>query len=163
MKLIEKPQVFIGNKINAGIYIFNPSILDKIAHLTSIENEIFPIMIQEGKLFSMYSEGFWMDVGQPRDFLAGMCLYLNSLKAKSPEALTTGRGIIPPVLVDATAKIFDGCLIGPNCIVHEGVRLANTALLEGTTIGANSLVKCSIIGWRSNIGKWVRITSYKTC
>ena len=29
-KFIEKPQVFVGNRINAGMYIFNPSILNRI-------------------------------------------------------------------------------------------------------------------------------------
>jgi len=164
MKFVEKPQVFVGNKINAGIYIFNPSILNRIEPKpTSIEKEIFPKMAQEGQLYSMYLEGFWMDVGQPKDFLAGMCLYLNALKTKSPESLRTGAGFIPPVLVDPSAVIGEGCLIGPNvtigpnCIVHEGARLANTTLLEGTIIGANSWIKSSIIGWQSSVGKWVRM------
>ena len=29
-RFVEKPQVFVSNKINAGIYIFNPAILDRI-------------------------------------------------------------------------------------------------------------------------------------
>lgn len=29
-QFVEKPQVFVSNKINAGMYIFNPSILDRI-------------------------------------------------------------------------------------------------------------------------------------
>ena len=29
-RFVEKPQVFVGNRINAGIYMFNPSILDRI-------------------------------------------------------------------------------------------------------------------------------------
>jgi mannose-1-phosphate guanylyltransferase len=164
LRFVEKPQVFVGNKINAGIYIFNPSILSRIEPKpTSIEKEIFPAMAQEGQLFSMYLEGFWMDVGQPKDFLAGMSLYLNSLKTKTPEVLHTGPNIIPPVLVDPTAVIGEGCLIGPNvtigphCQVKEGVRLANATLLEGTTVGAHSWVKSSIIGWQSTIGKWVRM------
>jgi len=164
LKFVEKPQVFVGNRINAGIYIFNPSILERIEPKpTSIEKEIFPKMAQENQLYCMYLEGFWMDVGQPKDFLAGMSLYLNALKLKSPELLRTGPNIIPPVLVDKTAVIGEGCLIGPNvtigphCSVNEGVRLANATLLEGTTIGANSWIKSSIIGWQSSVGKWVRM------
>jgi len=164
IKFVEKPQVLVGNRINAGIYIFNPSILNRIEPKpTSIEKEIFPKMAQEGQLYCMPLEGFWMDVGQPKDFLAGMCLYLNSLKSKSPEVLRTGPGFISPVLVDPSAVVHDGCLIGPNvtigpnCVVHEGVRLSHTTLLEGTVIGANSWIKSSIVGWQSSIGKWVRM------
>jgi len=164
LQFVEKPQVYVGNRINAGIYIFNPSILSRIeAKPTSIEKEIFPKMAESGQLYCMPLEGFWMDVGQPKDFLAGMCLYLNSLKTKSPEILRSGVGFIPPVLVDESAVIGEGCLIGPNVtigpnsVINEGVRIANTTILEGVTIGANSWIKSSIIGWQSSVGKWVRM------
>lgn len=164
LRFVEKPQIFVGNRINAGIYIFNPQILDRIElKPTSIEKEIFPKMAAEGQLFCMPLDGFWMDVGQPKDFLAGMCLYLNSLKSKTPDALRAGPGFVPPVMVDESAVIGDGCLIGPNvtigpnCVIHEGVRLSNTTLLEGVTIGANAWVKSSIVGWQSSVGKWVRM------
>jgi mannose-1-phosphate guanylyltransferase len=29
-RFVEKPKEFVGNRINAGIYIFNPSVLDRI-------------------------------------------------------------------------------------------------------------------------------------
>lgn len=29
-EFVEKPEEFVSNKINAGLYIFNPSILDRI-------------------------------------------------------------------------------------------------------------------------------------
>lgn len=29
-RFVEKPQIFVGNKINAGIYICQPAILDRI-------------------------------------------------------------------------------------------------------------------------------------
>ena len=40
-----------------------------------------------------------MDVGQPKDFLTGMCLYLSSLKQKAPEKLFDGEGIVGNVLI----------------------------------------------------------------
>lgn len=43
-----------------------------------------------------------MDVGQPKDFLTGMCLYLTSLRQKSPEKLYSGEGIVGNVLVVST-------------------------------------------------------------
>lgn len=77
---MEKPQEYVSNKINAGIYMFSPKILDRIElRPTSIEKEVFPKMAADGELHSMELEGFWMDVGQPRDFLLGTGLYLNSL------------------------------------------------------------------------------------
>ena len=59
------------------------TILNKIeCKPTSIENEIFPNMVSNNELHSFDLNGFWMDVGQPKDFLTGTCLYLNYLKNK---------------------------------------------------------------------------------
>jgi len=35
--------------------------------------------------------------------------------------------------------------------------LKQCVLLEGVTVGSNSWIHNSIIGWQSTIGKWVRI------
>ena len=57
-RFVEKPQEFVGNKINAGMYIFNTSILKRIPlEPTSIEKEIFPKMAEEKQLFAMKLNG----------------------------------------------------------------------------------------------------------
>ena len=38
----------------------------------SIEKEVFPFMCKEKQLYAMNLKGFWMDIGQPRDFLTGL-------------------------------------------------------------------------------------------
>lgn len=126
---IEKPQEFVSNKINAGLYILNPSVLNRIElKPTSIEKEVFPFMCKEKQLYAMDLSGFWMDIGQPRDFLTGMCLYLNSLKHRNPDQLYDGVGVVGNVLVDPTAKIGNGCrigpnvTIGPNCVIEDGLQ-----------------------------------------
>jgi mannose-1-phosphate guanylyltransferase len=69
---VEKPQEYVGNKINAGLYILNPSVLDYIPLApTSIEKEVFPQMSESGNLYAFVLPGYWMDVGQPKDFLKG--------------------------------------------------------------------------------------------
>lgn len=69
---IEKPQEFVSNKINAGLYIFNPSVLNRIElKPTSIEKEVFPLMSKDRQLYAFELSGFWMDIGQPKDFLTG--------------------------------------------------------------------------------------------
>jgi len=51
-RFVEKPQVFISNKINAGLYLFNVSIIDRIENRpTSIEREIFPAMADGGEIY----------------------------------------------------------------------------------------------------------------
>ncbi|KAK1917448.1 mannose-1-phosphate guanyltransferase [Pyrenophora teres f. teres] len=89
-RFVEKPVEFVGNRINAGIYIMNTSVLKRIElRPTSIEQETFPAIVKDGLLHSFDLEGFWMDVGQPKDFLTGTCLYLSSLARKNSKLLTS--------------------------------------------------------------------------
>lgn len=43
--------------------------------------------------------GFWMDIGQPKDFITGTTLYLNHLKKASPKSLADGEAFKSPVFV----------------------------------------------------------------
>lgn len=167
-QFVEKPQVFVGNRINAGIYIFNTSILKRIKpEPTSIERIIFPEMARESELYSMDLEGFWMDVGQPPDYLTGMSLYMQHLgHIKSPDvyiAKDKSFTVKDNVIISPSAKIGNNCVIGPdvcigdNCVVGEGVRIKNSAVFAGTKIGNGSYIAKSIIGWDCTIGKWNRI------
>lgn len=55
-----------------GMYILNPSVLSRIElRPMSIEKEVFPKMAEDGQLFALELSSFWMDVGQPKDFLTG--------------------------------------------------------------------------------------------
>ncbi|KAA0145934.1 hypothetical protein FNF31_07909 [Cafeteria roenbergensis] len=130
---------------------------------TSIEKEIFPKMAEERQLYAMVLPGFWMDIGQPPDYLVGMRLYLASRAARAGAELTTGeniRGAVivhPTATVDPTAVLGPNVVVGPGCVVDAGARVVGSALLEGTRVGAHSLVADSIIGWNSVIGKWCRV------
>ncbi|KAG0322276.1 mannose-1-phosphate guanyltransferase [Linnemannia gamsii] len=166
-RFVEKPVEFVGNKINAGIYIFNPAILDRIElKPTSIEQETFPAMAADHQLHSFTLEGFWMDVGQPKDFLTGTCLYLANVNKCNPGALANpNSGYVHGgnVLVDPTAKIGKDCRIGPNVVIGpgvvigDGVRLQRCVLLEGSSVKDFAWIKNTIVGWHSTIGRWARL------
>eukprot|EP00042_Codosiga_hollandica_P020887 m.69991 g.69991 ORF g.69991 m.69991 type:complete len:359 (-) comp50095_c0_seq1:106-1182(-) len=162
-RFVEKPQIFVGNRINAGIYLFNPSILERIeCKPTSIEKEIFPAMAAGEQLFAMDLQGYWMDIGQPADYLIGMCLYLH--RQNNPvESVGEGTEIIQPVLVDPRAQIGRNCRIGPNVIIGpnvqigDGVRLQRCTILDGSKIKSHAWIHSAIIGWRSVVGAWTRV------
>lgn len=163
-KFVEKPQVYVSNKINAGLYIFSPKILDRIElRPTSIEKEIFPKMAQDDNLFAFDLSGFWMDVGQPKDFLTGMVMYLRYLREKHPELLHEGPGSIGNVLVDSSAKIGENCrigpnvVIGPNAVIQDGVCLSRCTIMQESVIRSHSWIHSAIIGWKSVVGQWVRM------
>lgn len=93
-RFVEKPVEFVGNRINAGIYILNPSVLQRIElRPTSIEQETFPAICEDGQLHSFDLDGFWMDVGQPKDFLSGTCLYLSSHQTRLETAGAVVGGV----------------------------------------------------------------------
>lgn len=161
---VEKPKEFIGDRINAGLYLFKTSIIKRIEPKpTSIEREIFPVMAKEGELYAQNLDGFWMDVGQPKDFIIGSQLYLDSLKKSGEGELAKGDNIIGNVLIDPSAKVHPEAVLGPNvsigadCVIGKGVRLQNTCVFKGVTIQDYAWIKGSVIGWQSNVGKWVRI------
>ena len=166
-RFVEKPVEFVGNRINAGIYILNPSVLKRIElRPTSIEQETFPAICKDGQLHSFDLDGFWMDVGQPKDFLSGTCLYLSSLTKKHSKKLTPASESFVyggNVLVDPSAKIGKNCrigpnvTIGPNVVIGDGVRLQRCVLLSGSKVKDHAWVKSTIVGWNSTIGKWARL------
>ncbi|XP_067683014.1 mannose-1-phosphate guanyltransferase beta-like isoform X1 [Haliotis asinina] len=163
-RFVEKPQEYVSNKINAGMYILSPSMLKRIKlQPTSIEKEVFPFMAQDGELYAMELQGFWMDVGQPKDFLTGMCLYLNSLKHNNPEKLHQGPSIVGNVLIDPSVKLGNNCRIGPNVtlgpdvVIEDGVCIKRCTVLKGATIKSHSWLESCIIGWNCTVGNWVRM------
>lgn len=138
-RFVEKPKVFVSNKINAGLYLFNTSIVERIPMKpTSIEREIFPVMASEGVIYSKVLDGFWMDIGQPSDYLLGTQMYLDFIRNhKGGAGLAEGDNIVGNVLVhetaevDPTAKLGPNAVVGPNCKVGAGVRVKDSVLLPG--------------------------------
>ena len=53
---------------------------------TSIEREIFPKMAEDKQLYRLVLQGFWIDIGQPRDYLKGMSLYLEYQRSRQGDS-----------------------------------------------------------------------------
>eukprot|EP00249_Psilotum_nudum_P021625 c28179_g2_i1 orf=510-1595(-) len=163
-RFVEKPQTFVGNKINAGIYLLDPVVVDRIElRPTSIEKEVFPKIANEKKLYAMVLPGFWMDIGHPRDYITGLRLYLDSLRRNAPGMLACGPHIVGNVIIDESAQIGEGCLIGPdvaigqNCIIEKGVRLSRCTVMRGVRVKRHACLSGSIIGWHCTVGQWARL------
>lgn len=163
-RFVEKPTEFVSNKINAGLYIFNKSILNRIdLKPTSIEKETFPMMAKEQQLYAIELDGYWMDVGQPGDFLKGMGLFLSWTRKTNSQILARGEGIVGNVLIDPSAKVGKGCqigpdvCIGPNVSVEDGLLIKRCTILSGSRLQSHSRLDGCIIGWDCVIGKWVQM------
>ncbi|HLC59309.1 MAG TPA: nucleotidyltransferase family protein [archaeon] len=67
---VEKPKYATSGWINAGLYIIEPDVLEMIksGDKVSMEAEIFPKLVEQGKLFDYKYNGYWMDIGMPEDY-----------------------------------------------------------------------------------------------
>jgi mannose-1-phosphate guanylyltransferase len=149
---VEKPSTFVGRSINAGHYIFEPSVIDRVRPVpTSIEREVFPQMASDGKLFVMPLEGIWADIGTPEAFIDCIPLFLEN-ESK--------------VLIDETAEIGPECEIGPNVVIGPGVKigaaccLRNAVIMARSQIATGTLIQDSIVGWGGKIGGWVTLSEH---
>ncbi|ESL11866.1 mannose-1-phosphate guanyltransferase [Trypanosoma rangeli SC58] len=175
-QFVEKPRNFVGDRINAGIYVFNKSVLNRIkVEKTSIETQVFPQMASAKQLCAFVLEGFWMDIGVPKDYIEGVGKYLRSLNGTPKEAKELYEidrshrkddfTVIGCVIIDPTAKIGQGCVIGPfatigpGCVIGPASRIKNSAILEGSKIGNGTFIDSSIIGWKSRVGSWCRVVN----
>jgi len=184
----EKPQTFVGDCINAGIYIFNKGILDRIPlEKTSIETKIFPQMAADGQLYAMQLPGFWMDIGQPKDYLAGLTKFLPALAAKESQhaaiapvvkesaavAAGTGSHLVSPaeaakrgytvygcVLVHPTAVIDAGCSLGPNVTLGANVHVGPCCRIHHAAIFERSTIGAGAFIAHSIIGWECKVGSW---
>ncbi|KAF9762976.1 Mannose-1-phosphate guanyltransferase [Nosema granulosis] len=142
---IEKPGKVQRSRINAGIYIFNESILDQIQlKPCSLEREIFPQIAREREMMVYDLEGFWMDIGQIPDYLAGQKMYLSYFDKYIA---------LDKTLIDVQNNV----VLGKNVKLGKNVTLKNAAIFDNCIIGDNVVVENSIIGWNSIIEDDVQI------
>ena len=166
-RFIEKPpkETAPTNLINAGVYALNPEILSYIPEKqkVSMEREVFPKLVEEGKLYGYVSEGLWMDIGESEDYLeaneALLDLYVNQQKRK----VTGKEQVKNPVALDKGVSVGEESVIGPyailgrNASVGSHVHIRNSILFPGTVISDFSQIRGAIIGEDAFIGKGVKI------
>jgi len=169
---VEKPETYVSDLINAGVYVFSPSIFGRIPAAGPVSmNEVLPAMALEEQLHSLLLTGYWAKIVDSASFMEAVGPHLEITRFMSKASLsapgsTDSRGgftIRGNVMIHPTAKVGPGCVIGPDvvigaeCEVQEGVRLEAVTLLQGVRVQANSFVKNSLLGWSSQIGKWCHV------
>lgn len=169
-KFIEKPQTFVGDQINAGIYVFSESALENMPSGSfSLEREFFPKLADEGNIFVKKLSGFWKDIGIPSDFLACTEIYLDHFKKigrfeiDDYKLVENTKNYVGLNLVHKEAIIGENACIGPYSVIHKKVsigknsRVSKSIVMNGTQIDDNSQIFDSILMYDIKIGKWTRI------
>lgn len=164
-RFIEKPAKGTAptNLINAGIYVLNPEIFSYIpkGKHVSMEREIFPKLVEEGKLYGHKINGLWMDIGKPEEYLEANKTVLDALIR--PHKTKNNIQQKNPVAVDKSAKIGGQSVIGPyaiigkNVAVGENVQIKESVILPEAAIDDSTSINGAIIGEGVKIGKNVKI------
>lgn len=149
---IEKPprEEAPTDLINAGIYVFEPSILDRIPEgkVYSVERELFPGLVEEGaRLFAMGTDAYWMDIGTPQQYLrANLDALLGRYRTSAVDQPGNGAVLSSDgAHVSATASVRTVCL-GRGARIEDECTVERSVLLPGAVVGAGASVQTSILG-----------------
>jgi UDP-N-acetylglucosamine diphosphorylase/glucosamine-1-phosphate N-acetyltransferase len=143
--------------INAGAYILEPDIFDRIDEvIPSSRGELeltdaFSGYIRDKKL-KAHPLASWMDVGHPWDMLDANAMLMGSVVPKKEGEIEAGVNCSGPVVIGKGTVVKSGtciegpCVIGSNCRIgpHAYIRGA-TAVGDGCHIGHCTELKNSII------------------
>ena len=142
---LEKMENPITNTINAGSYVFHPSIIETIAanSVVSVERDVFPALVAAGKkIYGYVEDAYWLDIGTPRALLAGS----KHLVGGEFKVDTTSR-------IAASAILQDGTSVGQNCNIHENTLISGSIICAGVDVGAGSEIRNSFVAPGSHVPK----------
>jgi mannose-1-phosphate guanylyltransferase len=174
-----RPEEIDTNLINAGLYVLEPDVLELIpsGRPVSIERDVFPRLAEEGSVFGIALDGYWLDVGTPDSYLqAHRDVLERSFATEIGDALGAdftlvdpsanvhpGARLVPPVYVGPGATVADGARAGSLAVIGAGSRLERGCLVENavvggrTVIGAATAVVGSVVGDDARVGEGCEI------
>jgi mannose-1-phosphate guanylyltransferase len=140
------------NWINAGTYVLEPSVIDRIAdgRKVSVERETFPAMVADRTLFAVKDACYWVDAGTPATYLEVQLDLLDGRRG-APE-----QGVHPTAVIHPSATIARS-VIGPGSTVGAGAVVSGSVVLADVQIGAGARVDGSIVADRSRVGDGARV------
>ena len=137
------------NLINAGVYVLEPSILDRIPkdEVYSAERQLFPQLVDEGAgLFATTSRSYWRDIGTPDSLLnANLDALTGAYAASGSDAVAVGK------IVDETARVAEDArlsrvAVGAGCVVEGGAIITDSVLLPDVRVERGAVIERSILG-----------------
>ena len=97
LRFVEKPPrgTEPSNLINAGTYVLEPSVLERIptGRPVSIERETFPAVAAGGRFHSMATDDYWIDAGRPELYARANLDLVNGRRAEVCPAVAAGADV----------------------------------------------------------------------
>lgn len=134
------------NLINAGTYVLEPSVIDRIPEgvPTSIERVVFPAMAAEGVLFALPSDDYWVDTGTPATYIQAQLDLVSGVRAVS--AVPAGDLEVAPSAQVESSVLMSGVVVGPGARVSRSVLLPGVSVCEGASISESVIGSGAVIG-----------------
>jgi mannose-1-phosphate guanylyltransferase len=143
IEFVEKPtrEAAPSHWINAGTYVLEPTVLDRIApaRRVSIERETFPAMAAEGRLFAQQSDAYWIDTGTPQTYVQAQ------LDLVSGRRGTTVAPVASTAVVSSDARVVDGVIL-EGATVATGAVVDTSVVMAGARVADGAVVRQSIVG-----------------
>lgn len=143
-RFIEKPPpgTSPSNLINAGTYVFEPAVIDRIAdgRKVSVEREVFPLIVADGRLWAMATDDYWIDTGQPDLYLAANLDVISSRRAEHDRA----EGVAPGSTIGDDVSLNEA-VIAAGATVGDGASVAHSVVLAGGYVGVGATVSHSVV------------------
>ncbi|HEX2196449.1 MAG TPA: NDP-sugar synthase [Actinomycetota bacterium] len=136
------------NLVNAGVYVLEPSVLDRIpaGEVWSIERATFPALVEEGaRLFATAVPAYWMDIGTPAKYLQANLDALEGRFTYEALAVQGDRVAAEGAEISDGARVSCSCL-GAGVVVEPGAAVERSVLLPGVTVGERANVRESVLG-----------------
>lgn len=161
-RFVEKPapEEVTTNMINAGVYVLEPAVLERIpaGKASSIEHETFPALVEEGRVYAWGTQAYWMDIGTPDKYLAAN---LDALSGRFRTAV--GGDIVEGVLIGDGALIAGGArvsssCVGSDCVIEDGAVVSHCVLLPRATVGAGAEITGCILGEGARVAPGTKLT-----
>ena len=175
-RFTEKPpeDEVTGDTINAGIYVLERSVLERIPSegAQSFERDIFPAMIQEeARVFAYLTHGYWQDIGSPQKYLEatfGIISGRTKMPSYPQKACPPNNWQKDEVSIDSFSILDGRCVIKPGvaiensvlgeaCRVEEGALIKDSVVWSGTRILPNARIERAIVGRQCHIGEGARL------
>ena len=141
-----------SNWINAGTYVLEPSVVERIpaGRRVSIEREVFPAMVTDEALYGLQSDAYWVDAGTPEAYLQSQLDLVDGTRgteaAISSAAAVSDEGTVEHSIVMSGATVAAGAVV------------RDSALLPGAVVEAGAVVTGSIVGPASVIGRGATVS-----
>ncbi len=170
-RFLEKPgwsEVF-SDKVNTGIYILEPQVLDFIPEYTFFDfsKNLFPLLMEQGQpLYGYTASCYWCDIGNPEAYLqAHEDILENKVKVFLPyKQLTPGIWVGNNTEIHATVTLEAPLIIGNNCRIGPEVFLgAYSVLADNCELKERSSVKKSVLGKGVILGRGTAIRKTILC